>query len=266
MIFDTHTHLNDDCFVGHEKEEVELAHEYGVDEMAVVGYDDKSNDRSVALSQQFDEVYSIIGWHPTEISRYTLDMEKKLEAQLAQSKVVALGEIGLDYYWMNDPQEEQEKVLRRQLAIARNMHLPVSIHTRSKEIGDDEAYQDIYRILQEEKVTGIIHSFNGNIEWMKKFVDLGMKVSFSGVVTFKKSTDVQEAAKAVPADAFLLETDAPYLAPVPKRGKTNHAAYTRYIAEYIAAIREVSLEEVARQTTQNAHQLFRIGEEASWKN
>lgn len=260
MIFDTHTHLNDERFAGREAEEIQLAKEYDVTEMAVVGYDEQSNAKSLQLSRDFDEVYSIIGWHPTEISRYSVAMENLLQEQLSNDNVVALGEIGLDYYWMDDPKEEQERVFRRQLAIAREMHLPVSIHTRSKEVNSFEAYEDVYRILKEEKVQGIIHSFNGNREWMEKFVDLGMTVSFSGVVTFKKSTDIQEAAQAVPADCFLLETDAPYLAPVPKRGHTNHTAYTKYIAECIADIRGEDWETIAKVTRDNAHRLFGIGE------
>lgn len=260
MIFDTHTHLNDDRFYSNVEEYIKEAYEYGVTEMAVVGFDAQSNGRSVDLASRYDNIYSIIGYHPTEIKYYNEKAEKQLQDQLESASVIALGEIGLDYYWMEDDPKQQEKIFRRQLAIAREMHLPVSIHTRSKENNGTEAYEDVYRILKEEKVTGIIHSFNGNSEWMKKFVDLGMMVSFSGVVTFKNAKQVKEAALNVPKEAYLLETDAPYLAPVPMRGKENHPAYTKYVAECIADIRGESLAEVGRQTTYNAHRLFHLGD------
>lgn len=260
MIFDTHTHLNDDVFIGHEAEEIQKAHQMGVDQMAVVGYDGKGNERSLVLSQQFDEVYSIIGYHPTSISEYTKEAEERLEAQLTMPKVVALGEIGLDFYWMSDPVEDQVRGLKRQMDIARNLHLPISIHTRSQSIEGTEAYEMMYNILKENPMPGIIHSFNGNSEWMKKFVDLGMMISFSGVVTFKNAKATQEAAKEVPMESMLLETDAPYLAPVPKRGKQNVPAYTRYTAEFLADLKEISLDVLAKQTTENAHRLFRLGE------
>lgn len=261
MIFDTHTHLNDDVFIGREAEEIQKAHEMGVDEMAVVGCDTKGNERSLQLSQQFDEVYSIIGYHPTSIHEYNQQSEQLLEEQLTQPKVIALGEIGLDFYWMTASVEEQLSILKRQLAIARHLHLPVSIHTRSKEVSGTEAYEMIYQVLKENPVPGIIHSFNGNSEWMKKFIDLGMMISLSGVVTFKNAKVTQEAAKEIPLDSLLLETDAPYLAPVPMRGKANIPAYTRYTAEFVANLKEISLEELAKQTTDNAHRLFRIGDD-----
>ena len=136
------------------------------------------------------------------------------------------------------------------------MHLPISIHTR-------EAIEDTYQILKEEKITdigGIMHSFSGDGEWAKRFLDLGMHISFSGVVTFKKALDVQEAAQVVPIDRLLVETDAPYLAPMPYRGKRNEPGYTRYVVEKIAELRQMSFEEVAKQTCINAEKLFNLYE------
>lgn len=261
MIFDTHTHLNDEYFADKIDETIQHANELGVFEMAIVGYDQQGNQKSLELSQQYDGLYSIIGFHPTDIKQYNANTEAELEELLVQPKVVALGEIGLDYYWMEDDPKEQERVLRRQLALAKNLHLPVSIHTRSKDVNGTEAFEDVYRILKDEQVsTGIIHSFNGNPEWMKRFCDLGLHISFSGVVSFKNAKQVQEAAKIVPAKQYLVETDAPYLAPVPFRGKTNEPGYTRYVVEKIASLREEDFETVAKQTTQNAHQLFQIGD------
>ena len=252
MIFDSHTHLNAEQFENEIPETVERARELGVTEMAVVGFDTPTIEKSLELNQQYEGIYSIIGWHPT--GSYTKAIEEDLIKKLTLPKVVALGEIGLDYYWMEDPKEVQAKVFRRQIAIAKEMNLPISIHTR-------DALEDTYKILKEEDIRdigGIMHSFSGSGEWAKRFLDLGMHVSFSGVVTFKKALDVQEAAAVVPMDKLLVETDAPYLAPMPYRGKRNEPGYTRYIVEKIAELRNLPMEEVARQTTENAHRLFRI--------
>lgn len=255
MIFDTHTHLNVEQFKDEISEVMERARELGVSEMAVVGFDIPTIEKSLELSHTYENIYSIIGWHPTEAGSYTKEIETKLQQQLEDERVVALGEIGLDYYWMEDPKEVQDKVFRRQIAIAKEMNLPISIHTR-------DAIEDTYKILKEEKIHnigGIMHSFSGDAEWAKRFLDLGMHISFSGVVTFKKAFEVHEAASFVPLDKLLVETDAPYLAPMPYRGKRNEPGYTRYVVEKIAELRNLSFEEVAKITQENAHKLFRIG-------
>ena len=256
MIFDSHTHLNAEQFNEDIPETIARANELGVTEMAIVGFDYPTIEKSLALSQEYEHLYSIIGWHPTEAGSYDCQAEQYIEERLALPKVVTYGEIGLDYYWMEDPKDVQEKVFRRQIAIAREHQLPISIHNR-------DATEDTYRILKEEKVQnigGIMHSFGGDSEWAKRFLDLGMHLSFSGVVTFKKALEVQESAKIVPLDRLLVETDAPYLAPVPYRGKRNEPGYTRYVVEKIAELRELTVEEVAKQTRDNAHRLFRIGQ------
>lgn len=255
MIFDTHTHLNVAQFSEDIPETVAHARDLGVTEMAVVGFDTPTIEKSLELSRDYEEIYSIIGWHPTEAGSYSKAIESDLQSKLSLPKVVALGEIGLDYYWMEDPKEVQDKVFRRQIAIAREMKLPISVHTR-------DAIEDTYQILKEEKihqVGGIMHSFSGDTEWMARFLELGMHISISGVVTFKKAVEVQAVAAAVPAEKLLIETDAPYLAPVPFRGKRNEPGYTRYVAERVAELRGESMEQVAQVTRQNAHQLFRIG-------
>lgn len=254
MIFDSHTHLNADQFKTEIPEIIRRAQEFGVTEMAVVGFDTPTIEKSLELSRTYEFIYSIIGWHPTEAGSYTPEIERRLQEQLTLPKVVALGEIGLDYYWMEDPKEVQAKVFERQIAIAKEMNLPVSIHMR-------DAIEDTYQILKDNRiheVGGIMHSFSGDEEWAKRFLDLGMHISFSGVVTFKKAIEVQDAAKIVPANRLLVETDAPYLAPVPYRGKRNEPGYTRFVVEKLAELREVSFEEMAMQTTKNAHELFRL--------
>lgn len=253
MLFDTHTHINVEQFYNEEEATIQRAIENGVSHMAVVGFDRPTIEKSLHFSQQYEHIYSVLGWHPVEAGNYTTAIERKLQEEwLIQKKVVALGEIGLDYHWMADEPVVQEKVFRRQIAIAREMQLPIVIHTR-------DAMEDTYRILQSEKFDGgIMHSFSGTIEDMHRFLDLGMYISLSGVVTFKKSIDLHEVAKVVPFDKLIIETDAPYLSPVPKRGKRNEPAYVRYVAEYIAQLRGVSFEELAKRTMDNAKKVFRL--------
>lgn len=254
MLFDTHTHLNDAAFDEEIPEAVERARENDVANMAIVGFDEKTIEKSLKLSQDYAELYSIIGWHPTEAYLYTDEIETKLIQQLQLPKVVAMGEMGLDYHWDTSPHDVQKTVFRRQMKIAKELNLPISIHTR-------DAIEDTYQILKEEHVEdigGIMHSFSGDVEWMERFLDLGMHISMSGVVTFKKAVEVHEVAQKVPFDRLLVETDAPYLSPVPFRGKRNEPAYVKYVAERVAELRGISYEEVAKQTTTNAKKLFRL--------
>lgn len=252
-LFDTHTHLNADTFVGREAEIVAQAEANQVAYMAVVGFDRITIERSLDLSRRFPNVISVCGWHPTEAHTYTAQVEALIETALSRDKVCMLGEIGLDYYWDSATKAEQERAFRRQIAIAKNLHLPITIHNR-------EATADCYRILKEEGLPdegGIMHSFCEDAEWARKFLDLGMHLSFSGVVTFKKTEAVRQAAKIVPDNRILIETDAPYLAPVPKRGKENQPAYVRYVAEVLAGVRESDVEAFGDLTTHNAFNLFR---------
>ena len=252
MLFDTHTHLNAEQFNNDIPETIKKAAEHDVTRMAVVGFDTPTIDKSLALSQEYDHIYSIVGWHPTESHSYTDAIEEKLYRQLQLPKIVAMGEMGLDYHWPDSTKEEQFEAFRRQIRIAKELKLPVSIHNR-------EATEDVYKILKEEHIEdvgGIMHSFGESIDWMERFLDLGMHISLSGVVTFKNAPEVREVAKAVPFDKLLIETDAPYLAPMPFRGKRNEPAYVKYVAEEVAKQRSITYEEVGQQTTANANRLF----------
>ncbi|AGU84307.1 TatD family hydrolase [Streptococcus anginosus] len=256
-IFDTHTHLNVDNFAGKEAEEIAFARELGVTKMNIVGFDAETIEKSLALSRQYDELYSTIGWHPTEAGSYTQEVEDMLVSHLHDPKVIALGEIGLDYHWMTAPKETQERVFRRQIQLSKDLDLPFVVHTR-------DALDDTYEIIKSEGVGscgGIMHSYSGSLEMAQRFVDLGMMISFSGVVTFKKTVDVQEAAQNLPLDKILVETDAPYLAPVPKRGRENRTAYTRYVVDKIAELRGLTTEEVAQATYENALRIFNLKED-----
>lgn len=252
-LFDTHTHLNADDLYDDTETYIQRAQESFVSYMAVVGFDRTTISRSLELSEKYANLISVVGCHPTEAKHYDINFEKDLLDWLDRDKVYMLGEIGLDYYWDDSPRDVQAKVFRRQIAIAKELHLPITIHNR-------EASLDCYKILKEEGIPeagGIMHSFGGDSEMVKRFLDLGMHISFSGVLTFKKSIEVREAAKIVPHDKLLIETDAPYLAPVPKRGKKNEPAYVKYVAETLAEIKELSVEEIAELTTRNAMNLFK---------
>ncbi len=251
-IFDTHTHLNSDEFIGREKEIVAQAHDLGVNRMNIVGVDRKTNDWALKLASEFAECYATIGWHPDECGGFDQEAEAYLRENLKKEKVLAVGEIGLDYHWMVETKELQEKSFRRQIQISKEADVPFVVHTR-------DALEDTYEIIKSEGVGprgGVMHSFSGSYEDAQKFMELGLMISFSGVVTFKKALDVQEAAMKLPLDKILVETDAPYLAPMPYRGRENQPGYTRFTAEKIAELRGISLEEVAEQTYANALRVF----------
>lgn len=254
QIFDTHTHLNVKEFEGRIEEELTLAQEMGVTRMNVVGFDELTIQAALDLADAHEQIYATIGWHPTEAGTYNDEVEQRLRRQLQHEKVVALGEIGLDYHWMTAPKEVQEQVFRRQIALSKELDLPFVVHTR-------DALEDTYAIIKSEGVGprgGIMHSYSGSLEMAERFIELGMSISFSGVVTFKKATDIQEAATHLPLDKILVETDAPYLAPVPRRGRENRTAYTRYVVDKIAELRGLSVEEVASATYTNAQKIFRL--------
>ncbi|WP_461225573.1 TatD family hydrolase [Lacticaseibacillus suihuaensis] len=251
-IFDSHTHLNDTPYAGEEAAYVATAASLGVTEMAIVGSDTALNAGAMALAARFPNLYAIVGWHPESSKDYTQAAEDLMITQLASAKTVALGEIGLDYHWDTSPREIQRRVFRRQLAIARDLHIPVSIHSR-------DAFEDTYDILKAahlEDFGGIMHSFTGDGEWARKFLDLGMYVSFSGIVSFKNAPEEHESVQLIPEDRLLVETDAPYLTPVPYRGKPNQPGYTRYVVEAVAKWREDAPEHIAAITRANAHRVF----------
>ncbi|MDR2975884.1 MAG: TatD family hydrolase [Streptococcaceae bacterium] len=253
-IFDSHTHLNSTEFIGEEASIISKAHEQGVLKMNIVGCDLKTNKWALDLAAQYEGCYATIGWHPDECAAFDTEAEEFLLSHLADQEVLALGEIGLDYHWMVSPKELQEEIFRRQIRIAKRMNKPFMVHTR-------DALEDTYTVIREEGVGeagAIMHSFSGSFEEATRFADLGMMISFSGVVTFKKAKDVQEAAAKLPLGKILVETDAPYLSPVPFRGKRNMPAYTRYTVEKIAELRGITTEEAAEATYQNALRVFKL--------
>ena len=204
------------------------------------------------MADKFESAYATIGWHPDDAAEFDTAAEEYLLTKGRSKKVIAVGEIGLDYHWMVSPKEVQERVFRRQIQISKELGIPFQVHTR-------DALSDTYEIIKSEGVGtagAIMHSFSGTAEEALKFVELGMNISFSGVVTFKKALDVQEAARLLPLDKILVETDAPYLTPTPYRGKENTPGYTKYVVEKIADLRGISMEEVAEATNENALKIF----------
>jgi TatD DNase family protein len=254
MLFDTHVHLNDEQFNEDLEDVIQRAKEQKVEKMVVVGFDRPTITRAMELIEKYDFLYASIGWHPVD----AIDMKEEdlqwIEELCSHPKVVALGEMGLDYHWDKSPKDIQKQVFRKQIQLARKVKLPIIIHNR-------EATQDIIDILKEEQaheVGGIMHCFSGSAETAKECVEMNFYISLGGPVTFKNAKKPKEVAVEVPFDRLLVETDCPYLAPHPYRGKRNEPAYVKLVAEQIAELRGVTLEEVANQTTANAKKLFGI--------
>ena len=251
-MIDTHSHINFedykekiDCFVEHLKNNE-------IDNVIIPGVEPSTFDEITSLCEEYKMLYGAIGVHPSEAKTYTDEVEKEIYKKCEHNKIIAIGEIGLDYYWEQETKELQKEVFRKQLKIAEELNLPVLIHDR-------EAHEDTFEIIQEFNLKNVVfHCFSGNAEFAKKCIGKGYYIAIGGVVTFKNAKDLKEVAKIVPLDKLLLETDAPYLAPVPYRGKLNTPAYLKYIAEEIANIKGIDVELVKEHTTQNAKRIFGI--------
>ena len=250
-IFDTHTHLNVDNFAGKESEEIAFARELGVTKMNIVGFDAETIEKSLALSRQYDELYSTIGWHPTEAGSYTQEVEDMLVSHLHDPKVIALGEIGLDYYWDDVPSDKQKEIFQQQVDLAKKHQKPIIIHCR-------DAYEDTYEVLKRNGHPGIMHCYSGSVEMAKRFIDLGFYISLAGPVTFKNARVPKDVAEKIGLEHLLIETDCPYLTPHPYRGSLNEPANVVYIAQEIAKLKNMEIESVASQTTFNAKKVFGI--------
>ena len=257
MIIDTHVHLNADQYNEDLQQVIERARNHGVEKMMVVGFDEKTINRCLEIIDENDDVYGIIGWHPVDAVDCTDDDLNWIEQLIKDNeKIVAVGEMGLDYHWDKSPKDIQKEVFRKQIALAKRVNKPIVIHNR-------EATEDVMKILKEEdahEVGGIMHSFIASPEIMKDVIEMNFYISLGGPVTFKNAKQPKEVAKAVPLDRLLIETDAPYLTPHPHRGKRNEPAYVKLVAEQIADLREMSYEDLAKATTENALRFFRLNE------
>lgn len=254
QIYDSHTHLNSEEFITDVPRYLKRAADLGVTKMTIVGSNTALNTSAIDLARKYPELVAAVGWHPEDSKDYTPEKEAELEAQLADDQVRALGEIGLDYHWDSSPQDTQRKVFARQIAIAKEVHKPIVVHNR-------DAFEDTYRIIKDagiQDIGGVMHSFNGDPEWLKKFLDLGMHISYSGVASFKNAHEVHDSVRATPLDWMMVETDAPYLTPEPYRGKQNEPGFTRYTVEAIAKERETTPAAIAEATYQNAEEFYHI--------
>ena len=253
-IFDTHCHLNHEDLYKDIDAVIERAKLNGVTSFLVVGYDKETSLLAVKIAHKYDFVYAAIGYHPTEINVSEEDFNEVMNL-LSDSKVVAVGEIGLDYYWVKDEaeREKQKDYFIRQIEIANKNHLPITIHCR-------DAINDTLEIVKEHKPIegGIMHCYSGSLESAYEFIKCGLYISLGGPVTFKNAKEPKRVAENIPLDNLLVETDSPYLAPHPHRGGQNEPAYIALVVNEIARLKNITNEEVALATYNNARKVFKL--------
>lgn len=248
MLIDSHCHLLSSEY-DDVKKAINDAFKSGVDKIIVNGYDLKSSKEAVELSKEYENLYVAIGIGPENIDSITDEDIKSIKALVNNKKVVAIGEIGLDYYWTKENKERQIYVFEEMLKIAKESNLPVIVHNR-------DATKDIYELLKEYNVKGIIHCFSGSVETAKEFIKLGFLIGIGGVVTFKNAKHLKEVVQNIPISSISLETDSPYLTPEPFRGKKNNPAYLTYIVKKIAELKGINEEEVRKVTSCNVISKF----------
>ena len=253
MIFDTHAHYDDAQFDEDRDELLNCMREQGVGVIVNVSAAYDSCEKVVDMVQKYPFMYAAVGIHPDEVGSLTEERFARMEELFQRDKVVAVGEIGLDYYWDNESHDLQKQWFIRQLDLARRRSLPVLIHSR-------EAAADTMEIMKEHAagLKGIIHCYSYSREMAREYVKMGFYIGVGGVVTFKNARKLKETVEEIPLTAIVLETDCPYLAPVPFRGKRNQSGYIRYVAEEIAEIKGVSFEEVVARTRENAREIYGV--------
>lgn len=256
-MIDTHAHLNDDKLFLKRDEIIKNAMQVGVTQIFCVGYDLNSSITATNIANEYVQVYSVIATHPHDAKSYSDEVEKEYETLARQNKkIVAIGEIGLDYHYDFSPREIQKEVFEKQIKLADRLALPIVIHTR-------EAWEDTFKILNENKNLinhgGIMHCFEGDVQQAKKAIDMGFCIGFGGSVTFKKNEYLFDILKQIPLSRIVLETDCPYLTPVPFRGKEiNEPKYIPIIAQKIADVLGLTMEEIDKITTENAKRVYKI--------
>ena len=254
MYFDTHAHYYDDAFDADRDEVLSALPAAGVELALCPGCDLVSSRQSVALAERYPHLYAAVGFHPENLEGASLDQLSEIEAMAAHRKVKAIGEIGLDYYWEKDPDKRklQQDFCSAQLSLAEKLDLPVIFHDR-------EAHKDSLDMVRAHpNARGVFHCYSGSVEDAKALVIMGWMVSFTGVVTFKNARRALEVIEWLPMDRIMIETDAPYMAPEPYRGKRNDSRYVFRMAEAIAQVKGLTAEEVGRITTENGKRFFNI--------
>lgn len=254
MFIDTHVHLNAEQYQEDLQEVIDRALEAKVETMVVVGFDRKTIEKTMELVEQYDFIYGVIGWHPVDAIDCTEEDLHWIGELASHPKIVGIGETGLDYYWDKSPKDVQQALFRKQIHLAQKVNLPIIIHNR-------EATADVVNILREENaasVGGVMHCYSGSVETARQCIEMNFMISLGGPVTFKNARMPKEVATEIPLEHLMIETDAPYLAPHPYRGKRNEPAWVPLVAEEIARLKEKPIEEVAQVTTANAKKFFRI--------
>lgn len=251
MWIDTHAHLDDERLIRQLDNIIQEFKEAGGIGIINPSYDAPSMERSVELALRWDLVYAMVGMHPHDAKEADDAFFHRLQELLTEKKVLGIGEIGLDYHYDHSPREVQREIFERQMTIAREQKVPVAIHSR-------EAHQDTFEILQKFKgqVIGVMHSYSGSWEMAKSYLDLGYYISFSGPITFKNSRKLPEVATNTPLDRIFVETDCPYLTPVPYRGKTNQPLYVQYVAQKVAELKQLPVKTLMEQVKRNVQELF----------
>lgn len=254
MLFDTHTHYDDERFTDDKYEVIERAHNSGIKYMLNASSDIASCSESVSLAEKYAYVYAAVGVHPHNVEQADHNTLNIIRDYAKSSKAVAIGEIGLDYYYDNSPRELQRQWFIKQIHMAIQLNLPIIVHNR-------DAHMDTLKIVKQEeakKIGGVFHCYSGSVEMAREVLDNNFYISVGGVVTFKNASRISEVVRFVPEDMLLIETDCPYLTPEPFRGKRNESSYIRFIAEKIAEIKGTSFEYIAYVTTENAKRLFKV--------
>jgi TatD DNase family protein len=254
MLFDTHAHLNDAQYTDDLDEVISRAKAKQVGYILTASSDIASSVENITLTQKYSIFYAAVGIHPHNAANHNNSIISMLKEFASYPKVVAIGETGLDYYYDNSPREEQKICFAKHISLARDVRLPIIIHNR-------DAHEDTLKILKSENakdVGGVFHCFSGSVEMAREAMNLGFMISIAGPVTFKNARKLLDVVKYVPDDMLLIETDSPYLAPEPYRGRRNEPAYIKLTAEKIAKIKGKSLEYIGETTTANAKRLFGI--------
>lgn len=252
-LIDTHCHLDLDAFEADRAETIERARAAGVDRLIIIGFAPERWPSTLALSHGDPGIFAAVGLHPTEAGRYDPALEAGIREAARDPRVCAIGETGLDYHWDTATPGDQRRAFERQIALAKELDLPFIVHQRKAE-------QDALDVLRatDPPHTGVMHCFTGGPDYAEACLDLGLHLGLGGAVTFRKAKALHEVVRTAPLDRLVLETDAPYMTPSPHRGTRNEPAYVRIIAEQVAALRGISVEEVAAATTANAERLFRL--------
>jgi TatD DNase family protein len=266
MFVDSHAHLDGKQFDSDREQVISRARDAGVETIVAIGNGDGpgSLDCGIRLAEKFDFMYATVGIHPHEAQLATDADFAELERLARRPRVIAWGEIGLDYFYDHSPRELQQQVFVRQMELAREVRLPIIIHCRPSANNSEDAWEDCLRLIGQHwapsGLGGILHCFTGSWTHAKRALDMGFMISFAGNVTFPKAQPIRDAAKEVPVDRMLIETDSPYLAPVPYRGKRNEPAFVKETARQIGELRGLSMEQVGEQTTANFHRFFSLPE------